>query len=252
MTALDHDDPGELEEALIRVAPEERLGLDLGGEEQVWTSGGDELTSCAAAIGQQRPDRREVDGDERISLPCQLDRPGAGSPERVAEERVRREVDQLDAVEPLGMEVVGSEAIRRAAIRHERPFTAGDDEDADAARSSTRDSRRPDGDAVALELLDERSAGTIATDGAHELRLDPEAREPAGRVRRRPALPNLDPTRDVGASFDRATCGEDDIEHQVPKDEGPSRRRSRADPDDRGCHAADGKCRHAGKAPVPG
>ena len=119
--------------------PEQCLGLRLGGEQHVGSSGRDQLAGRPPTIGQQWPHGRQVDGHERISLPCQLDRASARSPQRVAEQRVCRQVDQLDAVEPLGTEVVRGSGDRRrrgpprTSARRRRP----------RARRSDRFARRP-------------------------------------------------------------------------------------------------------------
>ena len=94
--------------------------------------------------GQQRPDRGEVDADRGTGGTCQLDRPSAGQPERLAEERVDRQVERVGAREPGRAQVVRRRAgrprrgrrrscVRRRARRRPRSGRS--------ARPATRDTR---------------------------------------------------------------------------------------------------------------
>ena len=140
--ALDDRHRGELEQALDAAAAEERLGLGGGREQEVRGDLRDERAGRAAAVGEQRPDRGEVDADDRARRARQLDRAAAGLPERLAEQRVDRQVEGVGAVEPRRPQVVRREQVGRATVGHEAALAAGCDEDADPAGPRARDARR--------------------------------------------------------------------------------------------------------------
>ena len=76
--------------------------------------------------------------------------------------------------------------------------------------------------------------------GADELRADAEPRQPAGDVRRRAALPDLDAAGDVRAALDRRRRLQHDVEHEVAEHEHAGRRRTDWARGGGGRHNADG------------
>ena len=153
----------------------------------------------------------------RPVLARQLDRPPTGVPERRADERVGRQVEQV-AGEPAGLEVGRPELVGGAPIGDEGAFAADHHDDPDPARGPARDPRRPDGDLVGPECFDERPADRVATDRRHERRAGAEPRQPPGRVRSGTALAQRDPSRHVRPALQRPRRRHDDVEHQVAED----------------------------------
>ena len=132
----------------------------------------------------------------------------AGIPERLAEQRVDRQVEGIapprttTAWRSSGRELVG-----RAAVGDEAALAVGRDEDADPPGPRSRDAHDARRHAVAPERLDQRPAGRVAPDRRDQARARPEPAEPARRVRRRTALDERDPTRDVRPRFERHVPG---------------------------------------------
>ena len=90
----------------------------------------------AAAEGEQRRGRREVHRDERARRAAEPDRLHAGPPERLVEQRVRGQVDGVGALEPVGLEVLGAQQERGAAILDERALAVAGRRTRRSARSS--------------------------------------------------------------------------------------------------------------------
>src|SRR5688500_12918609 len=86
-------------------------------------------------------------------------------------------------------------------------------------RPLARDPPPPDRAPALLAPRHERPAGPVPPDRAHELRAETQAREPARDVGGGPALPDLDPARDVRAALDRDRRHQDDVEHEVAQHE---------------------------------
>ena len=86
---LDDGDGRRVEQAEA-IAAEEGLGLAGGREEQVRAAMSTMRSRRAAATREQRPDRREIEADERARGPGELDRPEPGVAQRSADQRVHR------------------------------------------------------------------------------------------------------------------------------------------------------------------
>src|SRR5439155_14988199 len=122
---------------------------------------------------QERPDRREIETDERPAAPRELDRPTAGAAERLAEQRIHRQVKQRDGERACG-QVGDAEAIRGSAVRDERSLAARRHQHADATGSLPGDAGRADTNTLTPERGGERPALGVSTDRAHELLPGPE------------------------------------------------------------------------------
>ena len=61
-------------------------------------------------------------------------------------------MDQVGALEPGRLEVLGTKSVRGAAVGDERALAAGADEDPDPAGRRTGDASSPDRDAVGLAI----------------------------------------------------------------------------------------------------
>jgi hypothetical protein len=149
-------------------------------------------------------------------------------------------MDEIDVLEPLGLEVFRAHQCRGAAVGHEGALAVGRDQHADASGPVSGDPHGPHRHPVSLELRDERPAGAVPADRAHQLRADAEAGEPARDVRRRAALPDLDATRDVRPALDRGGGHQDDVHHEVAEHEDAGRGRADGIRRGRGGHSADG------------
>ena len=181
---------------------EQRLGLDGGREQHVRRDvRGRSAQGRAPAVGQQRPDRREVQADASPRRPGQLDRPPAGQPERLAEQRIRRQVDEVGAGEPRrarGRPARARSAAPRSATK--RPLPARRDEDPDPAGPRARRRARRGRDPVASSASTQRPpAARRARPRRPASVRAPSRAEPAGRGRRRAALAQRDAARHVGA-----------------------------------------------------
>src|SRR3989442_307440 len=99
------------------------------------------------AVREERRRGRQVEADQRTVAARQLDRPPASVAEGRPDERIGRQVEQVDG-EPVGPQVRRSELVRRPAIRHERALAAEHDDDADPAAGLAGDAAGSDGDAV--------------------------------------------------------------------------------------------------------
>ena len=232
--ALDHDDRRELAaRPSVACRPSSASASDSRGEQEVRRR---LATSSRAA---RRPSASSGPTDARSTrdaAPAPRARAssiarGAGAPERLAEQRVRRQVEQVDAVEPLGAEVRRRHARSAApAVGDERALAARRHEDADPARSDRPATRvGADGDAVALELR-RRASGPRRSRPTAQTSVDraPRRASQRARVRRGAALADLDAAR---ARRSRVSIGADacehDVEHEVAEDEDPRRRRRR-------------------------
>ena len=159
---------------------DERLGFERGREEQLRRSVADEIGGRPPAAGEQRPNRRQVEADERPGGTGQLDRPTARETQRLAEQRVRGEMKEVRG-EGAGREIVGPESICRRPVRDEAAFAVRCEEDADPAGPLPGDAGRAEADAVALERGRQSPAFRIPPDRAHERRPDAETRQPSRR-----------------------------------------------------------------------
>ena len=173
--------------------------------------------------GEQRADRREIDAHRRAGATGQLDGASPGQPERLAQERIDRQVERVGALEPGGAQVVRRQLVRGGAIGDEAPFAAGRDEHADPAGARACDAGHAGPHAVGPDRIHERPAGRIATDGRDQRGPGSEPSEPAGRRGRRAALDERDPTRHVRPRLQLAGRGEDHVEHQIAEDDDAAR-----------------------------
>ena len=231
-TPLDDRDRGDIEQPVEGASADERFGFGRGREQQVRRGPFDQSARRSPSAGQQRPDRGEVDADRHARVARELDRPPAGRSERLAEQRVCRQVERVRALEPRGPEVARLEQVGGAAVGHEAAFAAGLDDDPDPAGPGTGHARDARGDAIGPDRIDQRPASGIAPDRGDEARLRAETAEPARRGGGRAALDERDPAGDVRARFERLCRGHDHVEHQVAQDHDPGRpaRRAGADP----------------------
>ena len=150
------------------------------------------------------------------------------------------------------LEVAGLHAVGRAAVGDEGALAARRDEDADPPGAMTGDAHRPDRDAVAAQLGDQRPAGpsrpTAQTSCVRAPRRASQratfAAEPPWRISTRPGT-------SVPLSIG-APAREHDVEHEIAQDEDPRRReRGRARRlGAAGRHDADGS--DAGRRPSRG
>ena len=146
-------------------------------------------SSDAPATSQQRADRREIDAHEgHARRSSELNRTSSGIPERMAEQRVDRQVQRIDLGEPRRPEVLGSQPVRSPAIGDERALPARADKDPDAAGPDPRDPCRSNSNVVAPDRVHQRPPGRVAADGRHERHVRPEASQPTCRRRGRTAL----------------------------------------------------------------
>ena len=99
--ALDDRDRREVEQAVLRVAAEERVRLGRGGEDDVRACRPDQGACRPPATLEERPDRGQVDADGSARGPPELDRPPAGVAQRNAEQRVDRQVHGGGPREPV-------------------------------------------------------------------------------------------------------------------------------------------------------
>ena len=126
--ALDDDDGREREQPLECPPAEQRLGL----RRRSRTAGPARRSArrawaafCPAA--SNGPARGEIDADRRAVHPGELGRPSAGRTERLAQQRVGRQVQHVDAAEPGRLEVARAtgrprrRGRRRTSARHCRP-----------------------------------------------------------------------------------------------------------------------------------
>ena len=124
-TALDDDDRREVEQRLVLLRAEERPRLVLRREQEVRRRVLEQAQRGAAALREERGRRARRRRVTSAPASC-ASRVAAmpGEPERLVEQRVRREVDGVGAGEPLGLEVLGTEPERRAAVLDERALAA--------------------------------------------------------------------------------------------------------------------------------
>ena len=184
----------------------------------------DEPEGGLPAIGHQRADRGEVEADRRPGRPGQADRLAAGRAERLAQERIGRQVQQVGPVEPGRIEIARAEPIGRPAVRHERPLAVARDDDPDTAGRPAGDPARPHHHVLGSQRPDQGPAWTVPTHGADQLGRRSEAAEPAGRVRRRAALAQPDRARHVGSDCQGTARPEHHVEGQVAQDHDPGDR----------------------------
>ena len=210
-------DRGELQERLVLLRTEQGPRLVLRGEQQIRCGLFDEAQRRSAALREERGRRAHVQRHERAGLVRQRRRRHAREPQRLIEERVRREVDAVGAGEPLGLEVLGAEPERRATILDERPLPTRLHEHADAARRAPRDPDGPYLDPVAAHSGDEGPADGIPPDRADEARSRAEAAEPAGGRRGAAALAQADEPRNVRPTLQGPGRREDDVDDEVAK-----------------------------------
>jgi hypothetical protein len=90
--------------------------------------------------------------------------------------------------------------------------------------------------------IDERAASGIATDRGDERRARTETGQPTGGVRRRAALTKGDAPGNVRSAFERSRRHDDDIEHEVAKNDHPGRVSAAT---------GDARARHAGRIALP-
>ena len=153
--------------------------------------------------------------------PPELDRATAGLAERLAEQRVDRDVEGVDPGEPGRVEVLGMEPVGGGTVGHERPLPAGRDHDTDPPGADARDANGSHADLVGAHRLDERASGRVPPDRRHERGFRPEPAQPAGGRRRRPTLHERHRAGHVGAALERALGPQDDVEHQVADHDDP-------------------------------
>ncbi len=224
-TALDDDDRREREGPGVGPAARAEQAVELDGrrEQQVRSHAPNELQRCLATAGQERPDRCQVEADQGAGGPGQVDGLAARQPERLAEQRVRGQVEQPGVLEPVGPQVARPEGVGGTPVGHERALAARLDEHADPTRRRTGGPGDPGRDAIGPDRLDEGTARGIASDRRDELRRHAKPGEPASGVRRRAALVDRDPARDIGAPLRRLVGREDDVEHEVAQNDRPER-----------------------------
>ena len=145
---------------------------------------------------------------------CQLDRAAAGQPERLAEQRVDRQMDGVRSREPGGSQVARREQVGRAAVGHEAALAAGCDDDADPAGPCAGATRHTGGHAIGPDRLDEGPPRRVATDRRDQRRSAPRAgraSEPCwppsrpARARRVPARPSRTRARGPAQAPHRAS-----------------------------------------------
>ena len=191
----------------------------------------DQRARRPAAVGQQRPDRREVDAD-RAHPRRAPGRSPAGPPRRAARRAASRPAGGGRSAPANHAARRSPGASRSAAPRSatKRPLAAGRDEDADPPGACPGDARHARTVTPSPRMrLDQRPAGGIASDRRDEARSGPEPGEPARRVGRRAALAERDPARHVGADVERRVRRQDDVEHQVAEHDDPDRAAARVD-----------------------
>ncbi len=219
-SALDHGDRCVLQNPVAGVAPEKGLDLGLGREQDVRGNRRDELSGGTATLRKQRPDRRQVERDLRTRgcAGCRHRSP-CGGPDGLAHQRVGGNVHQVQAGEPLVLEVVRPHGERRSSIRHERSLAIGRHQDADPTRALAGNSSRPNTDAVRFQLGHEASTRPISSDGAHQLDVHAEAGEPARGVRGGAPLSDPDRAGHIGAGLDGSRRCQHDVEDEVAEHE---------------------------------
>ncbi len=115
---LDDRERSGFEQTADVLAPEIRLGLGRGREQDVGRRIVDEAPGHPPTLRQERRRGREIEADEGAVLARQLDRPPTGIPERRPDERIRRQMEQV-AGEPAGLEVGRAELVGGAPIGNE-------------------------------------------------------------------------------------------------------------------------------------
>jgi len=144
-----HDDRlGIFGQAVDAVTTEQGFRLAVAREEDLGRNALHQLARRPPAMRQQRPARGQVQRHERASLAGELHRSSAREPERLAEQRVGRQMEQIEAIEPASLEVLRPEAVGRPAVGDEGPLAVMRHQDADPAGPLARDTRRPNDDAV--------------------------------------------------------------------------------------------------------
>ena len=182
-----------------------------------------------AAAFEQRADRGEVNAHERARLARQRHGSPGGQAQRLAKERVHRQVQPVGAGEPLGSQVVRSQLEGGAAVGHEGTLTVGRDDDADAAGPRPGHADDPNLHAIAAHGIDQRTARGIPADRRDQGRPCTEATEPARGVRRRATLDERDPAGHVGRALEGAGRREDDVEQEVAEHDDARRAARRRD-----------------------
>ncbi len=127
-------------------------------------------------------------------------------------------MEQGRPLEPVGVEIVGLQAVGRAPVRDERALAIGPHQDADPPAWDTTHANRPDVHTIARDRLDERPPDCIATHGADEPCSRAQTRKPARGRRRGSALPEANLAGNVGRPREWALGFEDGVEQQVAED----------------------------------
>ncbi len=205
--------------------PRKRLRLGGRREQQVRADVRDQRASGPSAAGEERSDRGEIDADRGSGAACQLDGPPTGQSERLAEQRIDRQVDGVGVREPGRAQVVGCQQVRGTTVRDEAPLAAGRHEDPDPAGPGTGHARDMGCDAIAADRVDEGPSDGVSTDRGDQRRSCPEPAEPAGRGRGGPTLHERDTARNVRPGVEWERRSKDDIEHQVAQDDDRGTRR---------------------------
>ena len=226
-TALDDGRRRDVQQPVDGPAAEERLRLGRGREQEVRGDVRDQLARRAATAGKQRTDRREINADGRAGPTGEIHGASAGQPERLAQERIDRQVECVGAVEPGRTQVVGRQLVRCGTVGHEAPLAARRDKDPDPARPCAGDPRHQRSDAVGPDGVDQGPTGRVATDRRDQGRSRPEPAQPTGRGGRRTALDQRHPTGHVRPGLQLAGWREHHVEHQIAEDDDARARGSR-------------------------
>ena len=209
-------------------AVQQRLRLGSGGEEDIGCGVANESLRRAPAAGEERPDGREVEADERARAARELDRPPARQPERLAEQRVGRQVEEI-AREATRLQVRRRQPVRGRPVRDERALAAGRDDDPDPARPLAGDAgcadarrRRPRTASTSARPNVSRPTAQTSVDPR------PETRQPACR-RSPPIRPGAARPAPARRSRSRGRApGRRRVDDEVAEDDDPRWRRAPA------------------------
>ena len=175
--------------------------------------GPERLEALAEAFRAEVADRapgREVDAHLRR----ELGRPQRGGVDRGAEQRVAGQVQVRAAVEPGGIELLGAQVGRDAAVGGHRAGAVDADERDDRS-GPARDDRAADVDPVAGEPGCGGPAGLVVGALADEASLAAQLADPRGDVRGLAAGPELRHRIGVGALGEGLREADDHVEQQV-------------------------------------